>query len=84
MPKVSIVVVMTPKFLGRSERIFRNDGIQQQIPERDVQQSQADNDESHHRAATEGDAQTAVERFACSVSRTCRRISGSLHYTYIY
>ena len=55
------------------------DRIQQQIPERDVEQAQPHDDQSHHRPAAEGDAQASVERLPCGIGRTRRGLCGGLH-----
>jgi len=48
-------------------------------PERNIEQGQADDHQAHHRAAAEGDAQAAVERFARSFSGARRGIGCGLH-----
>ena len=49
---------------------LRQESVEQKIPERDIEKTEAHNDQAHHSAGAECDAQTAVERLACGVSRT--------------
>ena len=61
------------------QSIGGNHRIEQQIPERDVEQAQPHYDQSHHRPAAEGDAQASVQRLPCGIGRTRRGISGGFH-----
>ena len=53
--------------------------VQNQIPERNVEQSEAHDHEPHDGAAAEGDLQAAVERLPRGVGRTGRGIGRGLH-----
>ena len=50
------------QFMGRVQGFIRNESIQQDVPERDVEQSEADHHQSHDGAAAESDLQPLVER----------------------
>ena len=65
--------------MGRGQCVRRNHGIQQQVPEGNVEQSESDHYQSHDRSATESDAQTAVQRGACGIGGTCGSIGSGLH-----
>ena len=67
------------QLLRRVHRILRQNRIQQVIPERNIKQTQADNDQAHHRAAAEGNLQTLVQRLPRCVRRTRRGIRRRLH-----
>ena len=53
--------------------------VQDQIPERDVEQTEAHDDQSHHGAAAESDLQSAVKRLPGGIGRTGRGIGRGLH-----
>jgi len=59
--------------------VGRNEVIQQQIPECDVEQSQSDDYESHDSTRAEGDSQSAVERGPGLVGGASRSIGRRLH-----
>ena len=61
------------------QSIGGNHRIEQQIPERDVEQAQPHYDQPHHRPAAEGDAQASVQRLPCGIGRTRRGLCGGLH-----
>ena len=50
-----------------------------QEPDRNVEQSQSDNRQTHYGTRTEGDLQSGIHALAGSVSCTCRGVSGGLH-----
>ena len=67
------------KFIGGSHQVFGNDSVQQKIPERNIQQTQAYDHQPHHRTATEGDAKSRVQRVTGGIGGTRRSIRGGLH-----
>ena len=52
---------------------------QNHVPERDVQQSEAHDHQTHHRTAAESDFQTAVQRLPCGIGRAGRSVGGGFH-----
>ena len=53
--------------------------VQNQVPQGDVQQTEADNDQSHDRTGTECDSQAFIQAFAGALSGTGGRIGGGFH-----
>ena len=67
------------QFGSRIHGIGRYTVVQQQIPERDIQQSQTYHYQSHDGSTPEGYLKSFVERGACRVRRACRSICGCFH-----
>ena len=53
--------------------------VEDQVPERDIEQAEAHDDQSHDGAAAEGDLQAAVERLARRMGRAGRGVGCGLH-----
>ena len=67
------------KFGCRIHHVFRYAVLQQQIPERDVEQAKSYNDQPHYCPAPESDPQAFVERVARGVGCPRRSVCGGLH-----
>ena len=67
------------KFMGGCHHIHRDNCVEQQIPERNVEQAEPHYNQSHYRAAAESDTQTRVQRVARGIRRTRRSIRSRLH-----
>ena len=67
------------EFGCRGVDVGRDKGIQKEIPERDVEQAEADNDQPHDRAAAESYAQSFVQGVTGSVGCTCRCVGSRFH-----
>ena len=53
--------------------------VQNDVPERNVEQAEAHDHQSHHRTAAEGDLQAAVQRLPRGIGRTGRSVGRGLH-----
>ena len=67
------------EFGCRGVDVGRDKGIEKEIPERDVEQAEADNDQSHDRTAAESHAQSFVQGVTGSVGSTCRCVGRRFH-----
>lgn len=56
-----------------------NEAVEDDVPDGDVEEAEADNDEAHHRAGAESHAQAPVEALAGSVGSAGRGIGSRLH-----
>ena len=57
----------------------RDKVVQNKEPNRNVEQCQTDNHQTHNGARTESHFKAAVERVAGRIGRTCRSVGGGLH-----
>ena len=58
------------EFMSRCQCVSRNHFVQQQIPERNVEQAETDYDKSHYRTAPKGNPQSGIQRTACRIGCT--------------
>ena len=65
--------------MSRCQCVSRNHFVQQQIPERNVEQAETDYDKSHYRTAPKGNPQSGIQRTACRIGCTGWCISCRFH-----